>query len=486
MKHLTCVKSYFSLQQTQPFIMIISTKTLLLTSLLCWAAGTAQAAEKADNSEVAAGQHAVIAHPGTPPLSNTSATPHVDSRWFSSAGMGLFIHYGIASAGCVELSWAMIKDATFNQKNRGVITPNTYYALAPQMTAANYHPERWLKAAKEAGFGYAVLTTKHHDGYTLWPSAYGEMGVRKFLPGSDLVKEFVTACRNVGLRVGLYYSPPDWHFERHTRSWRYKSDGTAAAPYLDMNHEPVGSIPPVDTKARADYLNGQLRELLTNYGPLDYLWFDGSCAGLMDQASIRQLQPGMLMNERQHSSGDVITYPYEVKLPETRPEGLWEHCFLLQPNWGYTRPVQVGPLSTMTERLARCRSWGGNVLANFGPQPDGEMPPEYYNFMKDMAGWMSWAAPAVTDVLPAVEPERCNLPTTVRGSTWYVFLPANKSKESGPSQEVRIACEHKPKSITVLRTGKNIESNFASGTLVFTVPGDPEVTANDLVAVEWE
>jgi alpha-L-fucosidase len=178
MKHLTCAKSYFSLQPTQPFIMIISTKTLLLTSLLCWAAGTAQAAEKADNSEVAAGQHAAIANPGTPPLSNTSAMPHVDSRWFTSAGMGLFIHYGIASAGNVELSWAMIKDATFNQKNRGVITPNTYYALAPQMTAANYNPERWLKAAKEAGFGYAVLTTKHHDGYTLWPGRSRREGAR--------------------------------------------------------------------------------------------------------------------------------------------------------------------------------------------------------------------------------------------------------------------------------------------------------------------
>ena len=466
--------------------MALTTNAIVLMAIPWLTLATAHAAENTNDAGTAAGQHAIIANPGSADPANTATGQAPDSRWLTSAGIGLFIHYGIASAGGVELSWAMVKDANFNPKNRGVITPNAYYALAPQMTAADYHPERWLKAAKDAGFGYAVLTTKHHDGYTLWPSAYGDMGVQQFLPGRDLVKEFVTACRTVGLRVGLYYSPPDWYFERHTRSWRYKSDGSAAAPYLDMDHHPVPSIPPVDAKARADYINGQLRELLTGYGAIDYLWFDGFCPGVMDQAAIRSLQPGMLMNERQHKVGDVITYPYEVKLPTSRPTGVWEYCFPLQPNWGYAKNAQVSPLSSMTERLARCRSWGGNVLANFGPQPDGEMPSEYYTFMKDMSAWMSWAAPAVTDVQPAVDPERCNLPTTVRGSTWYVFLPLPVKDSPTTDQEVTIACDEPPRSVKRLRTGQELPVAFAEKIARFSVGHDPQLKATEIVEICWK
>jgi alpha-L-fucosidase len=205
----------------------------------------------------------------------------------------------------------------------------------------------------------------------------------------------------------------------------------------------------------------------------------------MDQAAIRKLQPAMLMNERQHMAGDVITYPYEVKLPKSRPSGLWEHCFPLQPCWGYAENAPIAPLSSLTARIARCRSWGGNVLANFGPRPDGEMPSEYYVFMKNMAEWMSWAAPAVTDVQPSVEPERCNLPTTVRGSTWYAFLPPPDGNAPAAPRTVTITCDEAPKSVRKMHSGLELAVAFSDRTARFSVEPDPRMTATEIIEIRW-
>lgn len=128
-------------------------------------------------------------------------------------------------------------------KNKNKMTLNAYFALAEQFQPTNYHPERWLQAAKDAGFGYAVLTTRHHDGFALWPSAYGEFNTRTHLGGRDLVGEYVAACRKTGLKVGFYYSPPDWHFEREYRSWGYGTKGTPESPHLGLDHRPVAQLP---------------------------------------------------------------------------------------------------------------------------------------------------------------------------------------------------------------------------------------------------
>jgi alpha-L-fucosidase len=155
-----------------------------------------------------------------------ASNAHRDATWFDGAGLGLFIHWGISSAhGKADLSWAMIKDKPWNAGSEISIdiTPAEYWALTERFDPQNYNPKHWLAAAKAAGATYAVLTAKHHDGYTLWPSESGEIGVKTSLGGRDLVRPFVEACREVGLKVGLYYSPPDWHFSRHHMSFEYKS-----------------------------------------------------------------------------------------------------------------------------------------------------------------------------------------------------------------------------------------------------------------------
>lgn len=143
-------------------------------------------------------------------------TQHPNAQWFGKAALGLFIHWGISSVhGGGDISWMMMANCGSNS-GKATLTPTDYYALADRFHPEKYDPDKWIHAAAEAGFTYAVLTTKHHDGYAMWPSAFGEIGVRKSLPGRDLVRPFVKACRKYGLKVGLYYSPPDWYYNRGT------------------------------------------------------------------------------------------------------------------------------------------------------------------------------------------------------------------------------------------------------------------------------
>lgn len=234
----------------------------------------------AQSGDSAKQQHAVI---GTAPA-NAMAPIAKDRarRWFPEAGLGLFIHWGLSSVdGHHELSWGMMANCPW--KAPQALTPTAYWKLADQFHPQQYHPEKWLQAAKDAGFGYAVLTTRHHDGYALWPSDYGDFSTKNNLDGRDLVGEYVKACRKVGLKVGLYYSPPDFHFNRQYMSFGYGSKGTPESPHLGLQHEPVQL--PDKPAAFADrylaYVNGQITELMTRYGKIDLLWFDGGAGPKM-------------------------------------------------------------------------------------------------------------------------------------------------------------------------------------------------------------
>ena len=134
--------------------------------------------------------------------------PAPGAQWFPEASLGLFMHWGIHSVVGAQPSWDMITGYRYGGR---VAPPERYYALAERFNPQQYDPNKFLKAAKEAGFTYAVLTTRHHDGYALWPSKYG-IGTKQYMNGRDLLKDYVEACRANGLKVGFYYSPRDWHY----------------------------------------------------------------------------------------------------------------------------------------------------------------------------------------------------------------------------------------------------------------------------------
>ncbi len=353
-------------------------------------------------------QHNLIGIPSSNIIEGTPA--HPDTRWFDGAGLGLFIHWGISSVhGATDLSWGMIKDTPWNSGSEisRDITPQDYYTLADRFDPQNYHPQRWLAAAKAAGATYAVLTTKHHDGYTLWPSESGEIGVQTYLKGRDLVAPFVEACREVGLKVGLYYSPPDWYFSRQHMSFEYNSfaaieewrrDGgqRPCVQAFDMAHQPYEPAPyPADFEEQlADHVRIQVEELLTRYGQIDVLWFDGrpypfETPGAIIIERIRELQPAMLVNPRLLREGDFETF--ECRMPTEQPSGRWEYndtisdCRPKNSGWGYHENGVYETADMVRGKLKKVRDWGGNYLANCGLRSDGEMPLEYYELMKTLA-----------------------------------------------------------------------------------------------------
>lgn len=318
---------------------------------------------------------------------------HPDAKWFKDAGLGLFVHFGISTVSSeIDLSWGMIKDKPWDNYE---LTPNEYFKLADSFNPEKFNPDEWLKLASEAGFKYAVFTTKHHDGFALWGTEYGNYNIMNYPWGFDLVEKFVDACRKYDLKVGLYYSPPDWYYNRDYMSFAYESmrmdcvfDETVT-DIIDADHKKAVAMKKPDgwDDEYKAYVRGQITELMTKYGKIDLLWFDGG-SNLWDSISIeeiRELQPGILVNTRMHSHGDFETF--ECRHPETAPEGLWEHedIWAEGPWWGYMK--QSGGYKSKEWFLSeyeKVRKFGGNYLINVAPMADGTMPDIVYTRLKEL------------------------------------------------------------------------------------------------------
>ncbi len=417
--------------------------------------------------------------------------------WYPAAGLGLFLHWGIASVAEVELGWGLFKDVG-GKAPHSSWPPENYIALAKKFNPQNYDPDRWLRAAARAGFKYAVLTTRHHDGYALWPSEYGNFGVKQHLGGRDLVGPYVEACRKNGLKVGFYYSPGNWLFNPPGWPWlgfplrndkflfRRPERSENAPRYADV---PISEFQKhFETLYR--YVKGQIGELLTRYGKIDLLWWDGYDwpIGVEHhpqemESYVRSLQPGIVMNDRYMIWdsgllwGDFRT-EFEGRRPNTRPRGLWEHSDTMCGGmWGYAGPQAVCKTSAyILTQLVRDRAWGGNYLPNFGPRPDGTMQPEFYQVCEELAAWMKHSGVSVYGVQAGPYPEQADAPVTVSGDAWYVhFIP-------GESRVARLAIRSAPRTARLLATGEVVDCAFDGQRYALSLP--PSAPSGTVATVE--
>ncbi|WP_316836405.1 alpha-L-fucosidase [Pedobacter nutrimenti] len=413
----------------------------------------------AQNNDAARAQHQLLNMPADPLAGTKKFNPDPLAAWFPKAGLGLFIHWGaISTYGGGDISWCMLANKSW--PDDGTVTPNFYYSLMDKWNPQKYNPDEIIKQAKNAGFEYAVLTTKHHDGYTLWPSKYGDLGTQTKLNGRDFVKPFIEACRKYGLKVGLYYSPPDWWFDRKYRSWSYSGS------LLDMNHQPIASLPqkPADHDIkRKEMVANQVRELLTNYGKIDLLWFDGG-TGEISNDEVRKLQPGIVLNRRNNGAGDYGDS--EGKLPENRFNGWFETCDPIWPTrwWSFSTNDTYDEASTVITNLIKLRAWGGNYLANLAPDGDGAVPQPALTAMNEMAIWMKHSKESVADVEGGNYPEVSNVPVTVKNNILYAFaLP-------GYQGTMKIGTSSTPKKVVLLRTGKSLQFKKDGNHLYVEIP----------------
>ena len=418
--------------------------------------------------------------------------PHKDAQWFPQAGLGLFMHWGIHSVVGAQPSWSMIKD----YPHRGAVNlypPKKYFSLAEKFNPKQWNPDKWLGDAKDAGFTYAVLTAKHHDGYALWPSDYGYFSTRQYLDGRDLVKPYVEACRKHGLKVGLYFSPRDWRYPNYPLA------------DVDFDFKKRGKYHPVDPETNRKrfeqffaFTIGQLHELLTQYGKIDILWFDGmEWNGIDDMHTqavydwIRSLQPGIVINERwskvrnpdaankMHGFGDFVTV--ECRHAEQRPASWWETCNLWDSGggWGYDKGERIKSLEWTLENLIRCRRWGGNYLPNVGVRPDGEMTRGYYERCKELQKWMDKHRDSVIGTSALADDSIVNAPVTCRPGMWYVHVRPQWNR----STKIEVKSMQEIESVRVMRSGKKLAYKVNGGKLLI-VP--PQGSVREVVMIKFK
>jgi alpha-L-fucosidase len=450
-------------------------------------------------------------------------TTHPDAQWYPDAGLGLFLHWGISSVKAMNISWPMIpgrplgakriedpaereriiREGDWNLNGKpNSITPNEYWAMAKDFNPQQYDPDQWCKAAKEAGFTYVVLTARHHEGFALWPSKFGEFNTKNYAGGKDLIKPYVEACRKNGLKVGLYYSPPDWYFDRDYMSFLYHGarKTNPELPNLGpdlkprtLNHTPEETE--AHQKAFAEEVRGQIEELLTNYGKIDLLWFDGKPAipdgdKVISAERIRELQPGIVINPRLHGRGDYITF--ERTLKADKPVQGWaEFCNTWTTAWPYVeQPYRAN--GYVLSQLATARSLGVNYLLGIGPDKDGQLAPDAYKNMAIVADWMKKNGSAVHAVRPLPEKESANVPATSAGSTRYLFaLPQFKDKGAYPKDllpptdtMLTLKGIAKPTSVKLLSDGSTPKFTYADDTLTVELPASARTDLPDVVQVD--
>lgn len=430
----------------------------------------------AQNDEVAIAQQTILgqnaAHSG---ISVSVKNTHPDAQWFPEVGFGLFIHFGLAAVdGGIDLSWGMYANKPWED---GEITPADYWKLADQWNPIKFNADELVLNAKKTGFKYIVFTTKHHDGYTLWPSQYGSLGVKQKMKGRDLVKEFTDACHKYGLKVGLYYSPPDWLFDANYINWDYSGKSI-----MDIHHKKINQLPLKPSghdQNRRKMVANQMRELLTQYGRIDLFWLDGG-NGEISNDEIRKLQPGIVINRRNAEPGDYGDS--EGTVPNKRFTGWFETCDPCWPSrwWSYSTSDRMDSGADVIEKLIILRAWGGNYLANLGPCGDGSLSSEALQAWKEIEKWMSHSGESIYNVTGGSFPEGANQPTTLKNDTIYVHAFPNFHKKI-----ILKNIAHSPKNVKLLRTDSDIPFTFINGEVWIHIPAVLRTRMVDTVRLTW-
>ena len=370
--------------------------------------------------------------------------------------------------------------------------------MAKDFNPKNCDPDTWVKLAKEAGMKYVVFTTRHHDGFAMWPSKYGDFNTKNYLGGRDFVKEFVTACRKYGLKVGLYYSGPDWHFDRDFHNFLYYglSRDYKNIPSVDANLQ-VRTTEKTEAEKQkhyedvAAYIKGQVEELLTNYGKIDMIWFDGSpdipkgniaWEHTITMKEIHQLQPGIVVSPRFFGYGDYKSLEGDKSVPKTRQEGWTELCATIaSPGWGYTK-APLKSTAYVLNILADCRSNNTNLLLNFGPNKEGEFSNEMVSRLHDIAAWMKVNEVAISGISVLGKGEEASVPAVAKEKHRYLFvIPAVKGINPPvlPLKAVTITFKTPNIIESIKMLGKDTKINYEENKGVITIHIPAEIRSNN-------
>jgi len=386
------------------------------------------------------------------------------TRWYRDAKLGMFIHWGAYSVAGVEASWSIMKPEWFPHSRP--ITEKEYVELPRRFNPTQFDPAAWVKSARQAGMRYMVITTKHHDGFCMFDAPGTDYKITNTPYGKDVVALLAAACHEQSMPLGFYYSPPDMHhpgFRDTSKPARENWSGEPARPQW---------------ASYLDYMESHLRTLLTNYGPVAIVWFDGLFGVAKYNPPrfhklIHDLSPNTLVNDRLGPGGDYVTpeqfFPEGVPIkpreepadvtpgtmnaivalskvlpqkwflalvqwlakkryptaPHPLPQDfqLWETCMTMNDSWAYNpNDKNFKSPDTLIRTLVEVASRGGNFLLNVGPTPQGTFPLEVQERLERIGEWMGTNGESIYNT--TYGPWQ-NLPlgrSTAKGGTVYLQL----------------------------------------------------------------
>lgn len=387
-------------------------------------------------------------------------------KWFEEAKLGIFIHYGIYAVDSVSESWSFYHDRVPYDK---------YMKQLDGFTGANFDADHWADLIKKSGAKYAVLTTKHHDGIALFDSKYSDLTVMKKTPAKiDVVEKYAKALNDKDIRVGMYYSLLDWSHPDYASVF---ANGEVPSDVSEVNRytSPKDGVQDLEAWNRfLEFNRNQLKEVLSNYGKVDLLWFDGDWERSAKQWGLpefkdylKSFNSDLIVNSRLCGYGDYKTP--EQGLPITRPEGPWEFCTTVNDSWGYiAHDNHYKSLNQIIHMFCDCISMGGNMLLDIGPMADGTIVQQEEDLLLGLGEWVTANEEAIFGTQDGVMTRYYPGGSTLSKDeeTIYLFVhdePKDSICVKGLCNEI--------KKITVLHTGKELTYDIHGGVPWFNIPG---------------
>jgi alpha-L-fucosidase len=417
--------------------------------------------------------------------------------WWREARFGMFIHWGLYSVAGGQWEQQRCQTIASWIGHELRIPPDQYQTLRSGFTAERYDPKQWAALAKRAGMKYAVMTAKHHEGFCLFDSQFTDFDAMTTPARRDVARQFVDAFREAGLKVGFYHSMIDWH------DANYPVKGDSLHP---MRGNPVYEQQPRELAKYIDYLHNQSRELLTNYGPIDVMWWDFSYERMHGETwrarelmeMCRKLQPHIVMNnrlyldahhmEKNSGHGDFAT-PEQFIPPNGLPPGVdWETCMTINDTWGY-KPHDLNFKTSiqLIRNLVDIASKGGNYLLNVGPRADGTIPQPLVERLEAIGDWMRVNGESIygTTASPIARQLAWGRVTTgaatPEGGKLYLHVfdwPA--------SREILVPLENRVRGVALLDGGETLVHRTSDKGTTVDLPRQPRHEAATVLVMEIE
>lgn len=333
--------------------------------------------------------------------------PAEDMRWWRDAKLGIFIHWGLYAIPA-KGEWHM-----FNDK----IDPKEYAALADRFKPKNFDPDAWAMLAKDAGAAYMVMTARHHDGFAMFdsPSSYGNYDSAHSAARQDFIGPYADAVRRHGMKVGIYYSPMDWRFPGY--------------------FNPKGLPDNAALMKKQGY--GQVAELMSNYGKIDILWYDGGWLAHQGSdadaawlwrpeilnAEVRKRQPKIVINPRSGWQGDFDTEEGAHAVTGPVRSKPWEKAFSIGPGWGFIASGKTMRAQEVIRLVVDAVVRNGNALVNMSPDADGNIPAAQIETLRGLGAWMRVNGESIYNTRPGpFRPVDGLYGSTVRGKNVYLHV----------------------------------------------------------------